>query len=161
MNGVTGTAETAEAMATMSIGMVAGSAIMLLTLVWGSVVAFGSYDISESQTSNQVNKKGFSITGILLLSAQTLQLEMYNSSVVIVTCQYMCFADYGVTTDSETRSTARIMMVSLIPFLVLQVAKVLNSTSGIRIVILVSLIVSVAFLVTYCIYQVQNISRRD
>ncbi|XP_050369513.1 sodium/calcium exchanger NCL2-like [Argentina anserina] len=125
VTGVAGTAATAEAMATMSIGMVAGSAIMLLTLVWGSVVAFGSYDISESPTSsNQGHKKGFSITG------------------------------YGVTTDSDTRATARIMAVSLIPFLILQVAKVLNSTSGIRIVILVSLLVSIAFLATYCIYQV-------
>ncbi|KAM5588054.1 sodium/calcium exchanger NCL1-like [Rosa sericea] len=125
VTGVTGTAETAEAMATMNIGMVAGSAIMLLTLVWGSVVAFGSYDISESSTSsNRGHKKRFSITG------------------------------YGVTTDAETRSTARIMMVSLIPFLILQVAKVLHSTSGIRIVILVSLLVSFAFLVAYFIYQV-------
>ncbi|KAL6198346.1 hypothetical protein ACLB2K_028138 [Fragaria x ananassa] len=124
VTGVTGTAETAEAMATMNMGMVAGSAIMLLTLVWGSVVAFGSYDISESPTSsNRGHKNRFSITG------------------------------YGVTTDAETRSTARIMMVSLIPFLILQVAKVLSSTSGIRIVILVSLLVSFAFLVAYCIYQ--------
>ncbi|KAL6201375.1 hypothetical protein ACLB2K_025089 [Fragaria x ananassa] len=125
VTGVTGTAETADAMATMNIGMVAGSAIMLLTLVWGSVVAFGSYDISDSPTSsNRGHKNRFSITG------------------------------YGVTTDADTRSTARIMIVSLIPFLILQVAKVLSSTSGIRIVILVSLLVSFAFLVTYCIYQV-------
>ncbi|KAL6197225.1 hypothetical protein ACLB2K_032834 [Fragaria x ananassa] len=125
VTGVTGTAETADAMATMNIGMVAGSAIMLLTLVWGSVVAYGSYDISDSPTSsNRGHKNRFSITG------------------------------YGVTTDADTRSTARIMMVSLIPFLILQVAKVLSSTSGIRIVILVSLLVSFAFLVTYCIYQV-------
>ncbi|PRQ29082.1 putative EF-hand domain pair protein [Rosa chinensis] len=124
VTGVTGTAETAEAMATMNIGMVAGSAIMLLTLVWGSVVAFGSYDISKSPTSsNRGHKKRFSITGY-------------------------------VTTDAETSCTARIMMVSLIPFLILQVAKVLNSTSGIRIVILISLLVSFAFLVAYCIYQV-------
>lgn len=68
----------------------------------------------------------------------------------------MCFAGYGVTTDAETSSTARIMVVSLIPFLILLVAKVLNSTTGIRIVILVSLLVSFAFLVTYCVYQVTH-----
>lgn len=61
---------------------------------------------------------------------------------------------YGVTTDVETKATARIMMVSLIPFLVLQVAKMLSSSSGIRVVILVSLLIAFAFLVIYCIYQV-------
>lgn len=77
VTGVTGTTEAAEAMATMSIGLLAGSAIMLLTLVWGSVVAFGSYDISESPTTSNRghNKKRFSFTGLLLflLSSQTLQ----------------------------------------------------------------------------------------
>lgn len=65
---MTGSTETAEAMAEMSMGLLAGSAIMLLTLVWGSVVAFGSQDLSVSQTSsNTENKKSFSLTGLLLL----------------------------------------------------------------------------------------------
>ncbi|PQM34904.1 uncharacterized protein Pyn_21330 [Prunus yedoensis var. nudiflora] len=124
VTGVTGSTETAEAMAEMSMGLLAGSAIMLLTLVWGSVVAFGSHDLSVSQTSsNTENKKSFSLTG------------------------------YGVTTDVETKATARIMMVSLIPFLILQVAKILSSSSGIQVVILVSLLTAFAFLVIYCIYQ--------
>ncbi|CAL2251873.1 unnamed protein product [Prunus armeniaca] len=127
VTGVTGSTETAEAMAEMSMGLLAGSAIMLLTLVWGSVVAFGSHHLSVSQTSsNTENKKSFSLTG------------------------------YGVTTDVETKATARIMMVSLIPFLVLQVAKMLSSSSGIRVVILVSLLIAFAFLVIYCIYQIMQ-----
>ncbi|KAI5331705.1 hypothetical protein L3X38_021831 [Prunus dulcis] len=127
VTGVTGSTETAEAMAEMSMGLLAGSAIMLLTLVWGSVVAFGSHDLSVSQTSsNTENKKSFSLTG------------------------------YGVTTDVETKATARIMMFSLIPFLVLQVAKMLSSSSGIRVVILVSLLIAFAFLVIYCIYQIMQ-----
>ncbi|XP_021832535.1 sodium/calcium exchanger NCL1-like [Prunus avium] len=127
VTGVTGSTETAEAMAEMSMGLLAGSAIMLLTLVWGSVVAFGSQDLSVSQTSsNTENKKSFSLTG------------------------------YGVTTDVETKATARIMMVSLIPFLILQVAKMLSSSSGIQVVILVSLLTAFAFLVIYCIYQIMQ-----
>lgn len=82
-------------------------------------------------------------------------------TVTILMCWYMCFAGYGVTTDAETSSTARIMVVSLIPFLILLVAKILNSTTGIRIVILVSLLVSFAFLVTYCVYQVAHMFKKS
>lgn len=65
---------------------------------------------------------------------------------------------YGVSTDVETYYTARIMMVSLIPFLILQLAKILNSTSGARIIVLVSLIVTLVILIVYCTYQVTQTS---
>jgi len=66
------------------------------------------------------------------------------------------FAGSGVETDLETKYIARIMFVSMIPFLILQSAKIVNFTAGKRIVILVSLIVTVIFLVTYCTYQVKQ-----
>ncbi|XP_018502366.1 sodium/calcium exchanger NCL2-like [Pyrus x bretschneideri] len=124
VTGVTATSTTVEEMAEMSMGMLAGSTIMILTLIWGSVVAFGSYDLSDSQTSsNPENKKPFSLTGS------------------------------GVRTDVETQDTARIMMLSLIPFLILQLAKILTSTRAVRVVILVSLLIASAFLANYFIYQ--------
>ncbi|CAN6553151.1 unnamed protein product [Malus baccata var. baccata] len=122
--GVTATTETVEEMAEMSMSMLAGSSIMILTLIWGSVVVFGSSDLSESQTlSNPENKKPFSLTGS------------------------------GVRTDVETRDTARIMMFSLIPYLILQLAKILTSTTAVRVVILIALLIASAFLATYFIYQ--------
>ena len=69
----------------------------------------------------------------------------------------MSDAGYGVSTDVETYYTARIMIVSMIPFFVLQLAKVLNSSSGIRIVVLISLLVTLVFLFVYCTYQVNTI----
>ncbi|KAG2683891.1 hypothetical protein I3760_10G055100 [Carya illinoinensis] len=124
--GVTGSTSTIETLATMGMGLLAGSTIMLLTLVWASVVSFGSYDLSQpsSNSSDEENVKPFSLTG------------------------------YGVSTDVETYYTARIMMASMIPFLILQLAKILNSTSGERIVVLVSLIVTLVFLFVYCTFQV-------
>ncbi|KAM3748294.1 hypothetical protein ACB098_05G097600 [Castanea mollissima] len=125
VTGVTGSTDTIEALAIMGMGLLAGSTIMLLTLTWGSVIAFGSYDLSQPSNSPDIeNKRPFSLTG------------------------------YGVSTDVETYFTARIMIVSMIPFFILQLAKVLNSFSGIRIVVLVSLIVTLAFLFVYCTYQV-------
>ncbi|XP_023907314.2 sodium/calcium exchanger NCL2 isoform X2 [Quercus suber] len=123
--GVTGSTDTIEALATMGMGLLAGSTIMLLTLIWGSVIAFGSYDLSQPSDSSDIeNERPFSLTG------------------------------YGVSTDVETYYTARIMIVSMIPFFILQLAKVLNSSSGIRIVVIVSLLVTLVFLFVYCTYQV-------
>nr|XP_023907306.1 sodium/calcium exchanger NCL2-like isoform X1 [Quercus suber] len=123
--GVTGSTDTIEALATMGMGLLAGSTIMLLTLIWGSVIAFGSYDLSQPSDSSDIeNERPFSLTG------------------------------YGVSTDVETYYTARIMIVSMIPFFILQLAKVLNSSSGIRIVVIVSLLVTLVFLFFYCTYQV-------
>ncbi|TQD88214.1 hypothetical protein C1H46_026275 [Malus baccata] len=111
-------------MAKMNMSMLAGSTIMILTLIWGSVVAFGSSDLSDSQTSsNSENKNPFSLTGS------------------------------GVRTDVETRDTARIMMLSSIPYLFLQLAKILTSTTAVRVVILISLLIASAILATYIIYQ--------
>jgi len=63
-------------------------------------------------------------------------------------------AGYGVSIDIETYYTSRIMIVSMIPFLILQMAKVLNSSSGTRIVVLVALLVTLSFLFVYFTYQV-------
>ncbi|RVW79138.1 Sodium/calcium exchanger NCL2 [Vitis vinifera] len=96
VTGLSGSTDTAESMATMSMAMLAGSAVMQLTVIWG----------------------------------------------------------YGVRTDDATRYTARIMILSMIPFLILQLAKLINSSSGIRVVILISLLVTLVFLFLYCFYQV-------
>ncbi|KAK7841025.1 sodium/calcium exchanger ncl [Quercus suber] len=104
VTGVTASTDTIEAQAKMGMSLLAGSTIMLLTLIWGSVIAFGSYDLSQPSDSSDVeNKRPFSLSG------------------------------YGVSTDVETYHTSRIMIVSMIPFLILQMAKVLNSSSGRRI----------------------------
>ncbi|PON57406.1 Parvalbumin [Trema orientale] len=124
--GITASSESIEEQAEMSMGLLAGTTIMSLTLIWGFVVAFGNHDLSHPPNDSSLeehNTKPFTLTG------------------------------YGITTDVETSVTARIMLVSLIPFFILQLAKVVNSSSGIRVIVLVSFIVSVAFLVVYCIYQ--------
>ncbi|KAF8025850.1 hypothetical protein BT93_F2629 [Corymbia citriodora subsp. variegata] len=49
---------------------------------------------------------------------------------------------------------ARIMVISVIPFLVVQLLQLLNSTSGRHVAILIALILSVVLLISYCLYQV-------
>ena len=43
--------ETAEEQAVMSMAILAGSAVMFLTLIWGTCVAIGSKDISNTPPS--------------------------------------------------------------------------------------------------------------
>lgn len=42
----------AQQRATMGIGIIVGTAMMLLTLIWGLSVILGSYDLSDDPSSN-------------------------------------------------------------------------------------------------------------
>ncbi|XP_021907729.1 sodium/calcium exchanger NCL1-like [Carica papaya] len=97
--GVSGTKENIQAMAAMGMGLLAGSVMMSLTLIWGSIVIFGHYDILPNSQKN----KSFNLTG------------------------------YGVTTDIETTYMARIILLTMIPFLILGVAELVASPSGTRV----------------------------
>ncbi|KAM7500733.1 hypothetical protein LguiA_025147 [Lonicera macranthoides] len=99
---------TAEQLAVMGMQLLAGSAVMMLTLVWGACVAFGS---------------SYSLTG------------------------------FGLTTDRKTRLIARIMLVSMIPVIILQLTKMINSSTWTRVIILLALIIIVSLLIAHGAYQ--------
>ncbi|KAF8369696.1 hypothetical protein HHK36_032281 [Tetracentron sinense] len=128
VSGLSGSKETAQSQVVVGMGMLAGSTIMLLTLIWGSCVAFGSYDFSK------------------LDFKQTSRLSLTGS---------------GVSTDLETSYTARIMVLTIIPFIIVQLAKIFNSASGVRVAIIVSLVITIVFLFLYCSYQIFKPSIQD
>lgn len=70
----------------------------------------------------------------------------------------ICVTDTGVRIDKETSYTAGIMLLSLIPFVLVQPVTALNSFVGRRILIFITLIVSLILLVSYFLYQVIKIS---
>lgn len=63
-------------------------------------------------------------------------------------------AGSGVSTDIWTSYAARIMVISVLPFVIVQLPQILNSTSGRHLAVLIALIVSLCLLVAYCLYQV-------
>lgn len=63
-------------------------------------------------------------------------------------------AGSGVSTDVWTCYAARIMVLSIVPFIIVQLPKVLNTTSISRVTVLISLIVSISLVIAYSIYQV-------
>lgn len=124
VSGLSGTAETAQSQVSVGMGLLAGSTVMLLTVIWGTCVLVGKCDIEDSVAKDGKDTKGFSLTGS------------------------------GVSTDIWTSYAAMIMAVSVIPFIVVQLPQVLNSTSGRHVAVLIALIISVLLLISYCIYQV-------
>ncbi|XWS52142.1 hypothetical protein CRYUN_Cryun11dG0041800 [Craigia yunnanensis] len=106
------------------MGLLSGSTVMLITVIWGSCVIVGRCDLRDSVAVDETNTKGFSLT------------------------------ETGVSTDIWTCYAARIMAISVIPFIIVQLPQLLDSTSARRLAVLIALIVSASMLVSYCLYQV-------
>ncbi|KAA3472372.1 Vacuolar calcium ion transporter [Gossypium australe] len=124
VSGLSGTAETAQDQVSVGMGLLAGSTVMLLTVIWGSCVVVGRCDLRDSVAVDGTITKRFHLT------------------------------ETGVSTDIWTCYAASIMAISVIPFVVVQLPQVLNSTSGRHLAVLIALIISVSMLVSYCVYQV-------
>ncbi|XP_022733179.1 sodium/calcium exchanger NCL-like [Durio zibethinus] len=124
VSGLSGTAETAQSQVSVGMGLLAGSTVMLLTVIWGSCVVVGRCDLRDSVAVDGTNTKGFNPT------------------------------ETGVSTDIWTCYAARIMAISVVPFLIVQLPQALNSTSGRHLAVLIALIISLSMLVSYCVYQV-------
>ena len=63
-------------------------------------------------------------------------------------------AGTGVENDEFTMLSARIMVLSVIPFIIAQLSRIFNFTGIGNIPIIVAFVLSVAGLLSYCLYQV-------
>ncbi|XP_073122308.1 sodium/calcium exchanger NCL2-like [Henckelia pumila] len=122
---LSGSRDAAQQRATLGMGLVAGTTVMLLTLIWGASVILGSYDLSVANTADNSNDKN-----------------------------KITLKGRGIVTDVETSYTSRIMLISLAPFLILQLQNIFNTPSGRRVIILLALIATVILLFAYMGYQV-------
>ncbi|KAG9446126.1 hypothetical protein H6P81_012254 [Aristolochia fimbriata] len=119
VSGLSGSKETAQDQVLIGMGLLAGSTVMLLTVLWGSCVVVGKVSLTDGSAST-----GIDLTGS------------------------------GVTTDQQTSHAAKIMVISVVPFLIVQLPRIFHLSSGSRLVVLISLIVSIVFLLSYCFFQV-------
>ncbi|URE09925.1 calcium-binding EF hand family protein [Musa troglodytarum] len=125
VSGLSGSRETAQNQVLIGMGLLAGSTVMLLTVLWGSCIIVGKCDLSDNSTS--------------IDSQDTKVFSLFGS---------------GVSTDLQTSYAARIMAISIVPFIIVQLPRIFNFPSGQRLAVLLSLIVAIALLVSYCLYQV-------
>ncbi|XP_049375061.1 sodium/calcium exchanger NCL-like [Solanum verrucosum] len=124
VSGITGSAAEAQSQVSVGIGLLAGSTVMLLTVIWGTCCIVGKCDIENSTAVDLKDTKGHSLTGS------------------------------GVATDIWTSYAAMIMAISVLPFIVVQLPQLFHSNSGRHLAVLIALIISLSLLLSYCLYQV-------
>ncbi|KAG8053008.1 hypothetical protein GUJ93_ZPchr0001g32606 [Zizania palustris] len=125
VSGLSGSKETAQSQVLIGMGLLAGSTVFLLTLLWGTCVIVGKCDIGPNGVAVDLqDNKGFSLTGT------------------------------GISTDIQTSYAARIMGISVLPFIIAQFPKMLKTHHGQRLAVLLALIVSFLLVLSYCLYQV-------
>ncbi|KAK4387112.1 Sodium/calcium exchanger NCL [Sesamum angolense] len=124
VSGLSGSRETAQSQVSVGMGLLAGSTVMLLTLIWGTCIIVGKCDIENSVAVDSKDTKAFSLAGS------------------------------GISTDIWTSYASIIMAISVIPFIIVQLPQILHSNSGRHLAVLIALIVSASLLIAYCLYQV-------
>ncbi|KAI7734564.1 hypothetical protein M8C21_023735 [Ambrosia artemisiifolia] len=106
-----------DAMLILGMGLLAGSTVMLITVIWGACITVGKCDIQNSVAVDNQDTRGFSLVGS------------------------------GVSTDIWTSYSAMIMAVSVLPFIVVQFPQIMHSDSGRHLAVLLGLIVSVSLFI--------------
>ncbi|XP_060200714.1 sodium/calcium exchanger NCL2-like isoform X1 [Lycium barbarum] len=135
-SGLLNSKEVAQEYVLTGVGLLAGSTILLLTLIWGTCVFVGSQQSTTSMTSNSNPSAG--------PSHMQNHLERFLSQ----------WTGAGLVTDVETCYTARIMVLSVIPFIIILAPTVLHlSATPEQIFIILCLVVSIVFLLSYFFYQ--------
>lgn len=72
VSGLSGSTETAQSQVSVGMGLLAGSTVMLITVVWASCVIIGKCDIENDLAINNQDTKGFSLTGMSMFSSHDL-----------------------------------------------------------------------------------------
>ncbi|KAK8633393.1 hypothetical protein V6N13_014239 [Hibiscus sabdariffa] len=133
-SGLMNTKEVAQEYAYTGVGLLAGSSILLLTLIWGTCLIVGSHHLYN-------NGPHYSILPT-------------NSNSIILSFHKLLHSltGYGITTDQETSYTARIMVVSVTPFLIIQLLKIFPPAAKLPL-IFIAFTISLLFLLCYFFYQ--------
>ena len=122
------------------IDLLTGSTAMLLMLLGGSCIMDG-------------NSLSSLMTWTISISTVIVSKFCYPWCRIIYVPLFLSSGS-AVGTDVRNSYTARIMVISVMPFIIIQLSQILNRTSPICLVALISLIISVSILLAYCLYQV-------
>lgn len=64
VSGLSGSKAVAQEQVSVGMGLLAGSTVMLLTVIWGSCVVVGKCDLCNAIAVDSQDTKGFSLTGM-------------------------------------------------------------------------------------------------
>lgn len=87
VSGLSGNKEVAQEQVLIGMGLLAGSTVMLLTVLWGSCVIVGKCDLSEDNKTaiDLQNNKKFSLCGMYLSVIYFLKLILLS----LCSCSYL------------------------------------------------------------------------
>ncbi|PWA89141.1 sodium/calcium exchanger membrane region, EF-hand domain pair [Artemisia annua] len=108
-SGLSNTKDVAQEYVLTGVGLLAGSTILLLTLLWGTCIIIGSRKFSDDLSSST--------------SSVVPTQNLYEKLISLLT-------DSGVTTDQETSWAAKIMVISVIPFTILLIPELFGVNSS-------------------------------
>nr|GME11999.1 sodium/calcium exchanger NCL1-like [Ipomoea batatas] len=109
-----------------------GATVFNLTLMWGICVIAGKTTMSKPSSSASQNAEPSSLKCLHILR------------------------DTGITIDKKTTYTAGIMLLSTIPFILVQLVSSFSSLFERRIMVSIALVVSIVLLLSYFVYQAMN-----
>ncbi|KAI3525208.1 hypothetical protein L1887_03883 [Cichorium endivia] len=132
VSGLSDTKDGAQEYVLTGVGLLAGSAIFLLTFLWGTCVMVGSRKFSSESVSN---------------SSVTPTENHYQQLISLCTGS-------GITADKETSHAAKIMVLSVIPFTFLLIPEIFGANLSRGYIFMIAMPVSVLFLIVYFVYQV-------
>lgn len=164
-SGVSASKEKAQNQISSGISTTVGATVFNLTLMWGICLIYGTKNMTDKPDSEPAEfspfkgLKGLSgISSFHILEFKLLICFIHRVYVIEIYAEiYVCVTDTGVTIDQETSYTAGIMLLSLIPFVLVQPVTAFNSFLGRRILIFITLIVTLILLMSYFLYQVIKI----
>nr|GME18494.1 sodium/calcium exchanger NCL2-like [Ipomoea batatas] len=135
-SGLLNSEEVAQEYVLTGVGLLAGTTILLLTIIWGTCVLVGNQELrNDTQSQPPLSNS----------EDQKTHLEAFLSRS----------KGPGVVTDLETCKTARIMVSSVIPLAIMLILRFPSYfSSWEQLTILICLVVSVVFLLLYFFYQI-------
>ncbi|CAA2954895.1 Calmodulin and related s (EF-Hand superfamily) [Olea europaea subsp. europaea] len=163
VSGVFSSKEDAQSKVSLGVGIYAGMTVFTLTVQWGVCLIFGRRKLAQESKSS--HKKIAQPSSNCLLAKEVitelkglpLSHESFEICMNIYELTFFSLTvDTGVMIDKETRHTAGIMLLSLIPYIIIQLVDILKTSFGAHLVILISLVMSSAALILYFVYQVMN-----
>lgn len=149
------------------VGMVAGSTIFSLTVLWGTCLFLGRQLFAIKANSSPSTSTSTDVQHKETSSLSTGLLPSYNSNANPIPAETQekkppsLLTGYGVGSDPETSSAARIMLYSLIPFIIILIPKIFGvsyASSAYNVDILITLIALVICLLAYFKYQFSHSS---
>lgn len=158
VSGVLGDKRNAQSQVSAVVGIYAGVTVFSLTVQWFMTMLSASKPLkkdADEQEHGFLSKIKFgNLIGLVYESIQNQYQITDNNEVFFIDNAVVFAAEHGVDVDYDTCRTAKIMLLSLIPYVVLQLVYAFDTSSGKRIITLVALVVSSLSLFSYFAYQV-------